>query len=199
MFLEHGFDHVRVSDIAEACHVSTKTVYNYFPTKESLLFDRGEALAATLEATIDESGDVLAAVLTLIRDDVCRLIASNRPLATVADSEGIRTVQAFTALVESKPSLRGAVGEQVERLTQLAARALAAQSGTSMESPENQIAASALISLWQVELRGLLRFADTDRPLSEVRDEVLKDIDQGAHWFRQCSKRSRPDSHNRSP
>lgn len=179
MFLERGFDHVRVSDIAEACHVSTKTIYNYFPTKESLLLDRGESLATSLETAMDESGDVLAAVLALIKDNVCRLVASAGPSATVADSEDIRTVKAFAALVESKPSLRGAVGEQVDRLTQLAARALAARSGTSMEAPENQIAASALISLWQVELRGLLRFANTNRPLCEVRDEVLSDVDRG--------------------
>jgi AcrR family transcriptional regulator len=40
MFLEHGFDEVRVADVAAACGVSEKTVYNYFPTKESLLLDR---------------------------------------------------------------------------------------------------------------------------------------------------------------
>ena len=42
MFLERGFDEVRVSEVAEACDVSEKTIYNYFPTKESLLLDREE-------------------------------------------------------------------------------------------------------------------------------------------------------------
>ena len=35
LFLERGFDAVRVAEIAEACGVSEKTVFNYFPTKES--------------------------------------------------------------------------------------------------------------------------------------------------------------------
>src|SRR5580698_5703192 len=46
MFLDAGFDEVRVADVAAACGVSEKTVYNYFPTKESLIFDRFEDMEA---------------------------------------------------------------------------------------------------------------------------------------------------------
>ena len=42
MFLDRGFDAVRVAEVAEACGVSEKTVFNYFPTKESLVLDRLE-------------------------------------------------------------------------------------------------------------------------------------------------------------
>lgn len=45
MFLERGFDAVRVSEIARACDVSEKTVFNHFPTKESLILDRGRPRA----------------------------------------------------------------------------------------------------------------------------------------------------------
>src|SRR6516165_10863466 len=47
MFLERGFDGVRVAEVAEACGVSEKTVFNYFPVKEALVMDR---LAATVAA-----------------------------------------------------------------------------------------------------------------------------------------------------
>src|SRR5208283_4204051 len=40
MFMERGFDGVRVAEVAAACGVSEKTVFNYFPTKESLVLDR---------------------------------------------------------------------------------------------------------------------------------------------------------------
>jgi AcrR family transcriptional regulator len=43
MFMERGFDAVRVAEVAEACGVSEKTVFNYFPTKESLILDRLDA------------------------------------------------------------------------------------------------------------------------------------------------------------
>ena len=54
MFLEQGFDAVRVTEIAEACGVSEKTVFNYFPTKESLILDRLEATVASLRTGLAE-------------------------------------------------------------------------------------------------------------------------------------------------
>src|SRR5271170_8511934 len=56
MFLEQGFDAVRVAEIAEACGVSEKTVFNYFPTKESLILDRLEATVASLRTGLAEPG-----------------------------------------------------------------------------------------------------------------------------------------------
>src|SRR5450756_1460711 len=47
-FLTEGFDHVSVARIAAACDVSQQTVFNYFPTKESMFFDRSESSAAAL-------------------------------------------------------------------------------------------------------------------------------------------------------
>src|ERR1022692_2985085 len=56
MFMERGFDAVRVTEIAEACGVSEKTVFNYFPTKESLILDRLESTMASLRAGLAEPG-----------------------------------------------------------------------------------------------------------------------------------------------
>src|SRR6195256_5661818 len=56
MFLERGFDHVRVAEVAEACGVSEKTVFNYFPTKESLVLDRLESTVAALRSGLAEPG-----------------------------------------------------------------------------------------------------------------------------------------------
>lgn len=42
LFLERGFDEVTIAEIAEAADVSVATVYNYFPAKEDLFFDREE-------------------------------------------------------------------------------------------------------------------------------------------------------------
>jgi AcrR family transcriptional regulator len=48
LFLERGFDAVTVADIARAADVAEKTVYNYFPAKEDLVFRRGAARRAEL-------------------------------------------------------------------------------------------------------------------------------------------------------
>jgi AcrR family transcriptional regulator len=42
LFLERGYDAVTVVDVAVAANVSEKTVFNYFATKEDLVFANAE-------------------------------------------------------------------------------------------------------------------------------------------------------------
>src|SRR5512143_2584120 len=67
MFLERGFDAVRVAEVAEACGVSEKTVFNYFPTKEALLLDRLEGTAGALRSGLaDAASSPVDAVLGVL-------------------------------------------------------------------------------------------------------------------------------------
>jgi AcrR family transcriptional regulator len=54
MFLDRGFDGVRVAEVAAACGVSEKTVFNYFPVKEALVMDRLEGTLAALSAGLSD-------------------------------------------------------------------------------------------------------------------------------------------------
>jgi len=42
LFRTHGYEHVRMRDVAKAADVAEQTLYNYFPTKEHLVFDRDQ-------------------------------------------------------------------------------------------------------------------------------------------------------------
>jgi Bacterial regulatory proteins, tetR family len=73
LFVVRGFDNVKVSEVAEIVGVSEKTVYNYFPTKESLVFDRAdegiERLARALRER--ESGESpVKAILGALKEDL---------------------------------------------------------------------------------------------------------------------------------
>src|SRR5689334_9757687 len=45
LFIERGFDHVTIAEVAAAANVSVNTIFNYFANKEELFFDRGEEVA----------------------------------------------------------------------------------------------------------------------------------------------------------
>src|SRR4051812_20471156 len=73
LFLERGFDAVTIAEIAEAADVSVNTVYNYFPTKESLFFDRSEGVVDRLSRFVRgrRAGESAAlAVLRELREEV---------------------------------------------------------------------------------------------------------------------------------
>ncbi|MEV7193279.1 TetR/AcrR family transcriptional regulator [Streptomyces sp. NPDC093510] len=73
LFLERGFVTVTIAEIAEAADVSVNTVYNYFPAKEDLFLDRGEAVVDRLSGYVRgrRAGEsAAAAVLRELRTDV---------------------------------------------------------------------------------------------------------------------------------
>src|ERR1700760_3967243 len=46
LFMERGFDAVTIDDIAAAADVGRMTVFNHFPRKEDMFFDREEEIQA---------------------------------------------------------------------------------------------------------------------------------------------------------
>src|SRR5580692_8599630 len=71
MFMERGFDAVRVTEVAAACDVSEKTVFNYFPTKESLILDRWDATQQALCAALaDPATSPVAAALRILTSEL---------------------------------------------------------------------------------------------------------------------------------
>lgn len=107
LFAEHGFEQVTVAQIAAAADVSVKTVFNYFPAKEDLFFDRADELVAGLEHVIAQR----PAGVT-ITEALRRLCADNRvPFpgagwAGLRDPEGYEAFHAFVATEHASPALR---------------------------------------------------------------------------------------------
>lgn len=66
LFIERGYSNVTTAEIAERAEVSLPTLFNYFPTKESLVFDEdAESEQQLVEAVINrkKGQTILAALL----------------------------------------------------------------------------------------------------------------------------------------
>jgi AcrR family transcriptional regulator len=150
MFLERGFDAVRVAEVAEACGVSEKTVFNYFPVKEALVMDRLEATLAALRAGLADAAVPPVQAAQLILDG--ELAGLTGWLAGQQDAGQVRqAVRRFGDLIRSTPALRAYQADMMERSVVVATEVLAARAGMTPDDPEPQIAARALLGLWRVQ------------------------------------------------
>jgi AcrR family transcriptional regulator len=179
MFTEHGFDAVRVAEVAAACGVSEKTVFNYFPTKESLVLDRLEPALASLRTRLADArvAPVEAALAVLERE----LGALTGQLARQDDpGQGREAIRRFGDLIRATPSLRAYQSEMIDRFAAEAAEVLAARAGMSADDPEPQIAARSLLGLWHVQASSLRRHLDGAATPERLRDLVSGDVRRAA-------------------
>jgi AcrR family transcriptional regulator len=108
LFAAHGYHAVTVVDVARAADVAEKTVYNYFPTKESLAFDRDEDELARLTAILRERPPN-SSPAAAIREDALALLAS---IADIPDDQLRGTVGVLATL---NPAVRRGCLEMFDR------------------------------------------------------------------------------------
>jgi AcrR family transcriptional regulator len=179
MFMERGFGAVRVAEVAEACGVSGKTVFNYFPTKESLVLDRWDTTMASLRTGLadPEVTPVEAAVRILDAE----LNGMTAWLAAQDDPDwAIASVRRFGELIRATPALRAHQRDVLDRLIEVAGGILAARAGMSPDDPEPQIAATALLGLWDVQFRSLRTCLDGTHAPAQIYQAVTADVHRAA-------------------
>jgi AcrR family transcriptional regulator len=178
MFIERGFDAVRVIEVAEACGVSDKTVFNYFPTKEALVLDRLEGTVASLRSGLAPGIPPVQAALRILDGELTAMTAM---LAGHDDPAGaIGQVKRFGDLIHQTPSLRAYQSDMMEQSVAVAAEILAGRAQMSPQDPEPQIAARALLGLWHVQAASLRRHLDGSRTPARVHDAVAADVRRAA-------------------
>ena len=179
MFLQRGFDEVKISEIAAACDVSEKTIYNYFPTKESLLLDREESSAASIRKALGPNAEHISPTEAVVRvlAEVMDQFVTN--LDEISDI-GFNVIVRFNDLIEGTPSLRAARDDMITRLAQVAAESLAARAAVDPSDPEPQIAADALLGLWRIYYGAILKYSEHDLSPAGVRDAVMNDVRRAA-------------------
>jgi hypothetical protein len=67
-----------------------------------------------------------------------------------------------------------------DQLVAVAAEILAARAGLRPDDPEPQIAATALLGLWEVQFGRLRMYLDGSRTPSQVHEAVTADVERAA-------------------
>jgi AcrR family transcriptional regulator len=179
MFVDRGFGAVRVAEVAAACGVSEKTVFNYFPTKESLVLDRLETTMASLRTGLtDPAVPPVQAALAILDRELAGLTAW---LAGQDNSaQAARAIRRFGDLIRATPSLRAYQADMMGQFVSVAAEILAARAGVSPDDPEPQIAARALLGLWHVQADSLRKHLDGSLAPARIHELVTADVRRAA-------------------
>lgn len=130
LFIEHGFEHVTIAQVATAAKVAKMTVTNYFPRKEDLVFDVHEEFANSLAATVGEP--VLETARQAYFEALDRRDAllgfSSREFARIVVSSDVLLARLRELHEERENRLAAALAQ---RMDPVSARAAAAQLATA--------------------------------------------------------------------
>src|SRR5258708_4240595 len=141
LFAERGFERVTVAEIARAADVSEQTVFNYFPTKEDLVYWRLGSFEEELLATVRDR-DAGESVLAAFR----RFILAQRGLLGDADPEAREQLVAFTRMITASPALLAREEQICEGYTTALAELIAGERSDDDEI-EARVTANALVGV----------------------------------------------------
>jgi AcrR family transcriptional regulator len=110
LFAIRGFESVTVAEIAAAADVSKVTVFNHFPRKEDMFFDRQPEAEAMLVAAVRDRGPGRTP-LGAVADLLLHLVDTSHPLCGVGPG-----YDGFIRIVLASPTLRARAREAVDEL-----------------------------------------------------------------------------------
>ena len=173
LFLERGFDNVTVDEIAAAADVGRMTVFNHFPRKEDMFFDRDEEGREMLRDALLQRDPRVAPIETL-RLLAHRLVVEQSPFVRfTVESQG------FIETIEGSETLKARARAIRDELAQVVRVALCECVGREPTDPDAHLAADLLLATWTVGLiqaHGIFR---QRRDTEEAKAAFLAIVDKG--------------------
>jgi AcrR family transcriptional regulator len=145
MFAERGFDAVTVAAVARRADVSEATVFNYFPTKEDLVYGRLEEFEATLVRMVRERapGQSITAAIS-------GFLLEQRGLLGASDPESHAQLVTVNRIIAASPSLLARERQIYDRYTRTLAALIAEQRGVGQDDAEPRDAEPWDVESWVV-------------------------------------------------
>ena len=174
LFVEHGFDAVTIDQIAEAADVGRMTVFNHFPRKEEMFFDRDAECHDLLRAALRQR-DRDTPPIEALRLFAHRLALDRSPYADF--TSGTRL---YVEAVERSETLKARARAMRDEFAGDLAAGLADCAGRAPDDPMAHLAAGLLVSTFSVAFvqahRDYRRTGDAER----AKALFLATIDRGA-------------------
>ena len=151
LFVERGFDAVPVAAVARAAEVSEATVYNYFPTKEDLVYQGMEAFESQLLAAVRDRppGESFVAAFG-------RFVLQPRGLLAAEDEDSVRFLVQVSTMIAASQALQTREREIFARYTASLAALIADDTGARTDDLRPWAVAYALMGVHQ-SLLGFVR------------------------------------------
>ena len=140
LFVARGFDRVTVAEVARAAEVAEQTVYNYFPTKEDLVFHRLETFEEELLEAIRSRG-AGESVLTAFGRFVLE------PRGMLADPSSSERIKPILRMISESPALIERERQALARYSSALAALLAEETGAAPDAIESRVVANALMGV----------------------------------------------------
>jgi AcrR family transcriptional regulator len=172
LFMERGFDHVTVDEIADAADVGRMTVFNHFPRKEDMFFDLDEEGRDTLREALRQRDPGIAPIETL-RLLAHRLIAEQSPFVEFSAQRFIETIEGSETLKARARAIR-------DELTHVVTVALSECVGREPTDPDAYLAAGLLLATWTVGFIQAHRTFRQKRDAEEAKAAFLAIVDKGS-------------------
>jgi AcrR family transcriptional regulator len=173
LFFERGFDHVTVDEIAAAADVGRMTVFNHFPRKEDMFFDRDEEGRAMLRDALRQRDPGVAPVEAL-RLLAHRLVAEHSPYLDFSAMG-----QAFIATIEGSETLKARARAIRDEIAQVVTEALSECAGREPIDPDARLAAGLLLATWTVAFTQAHRTFRQTQDAEQAKAVFLAIVDKG--------------------
>ena len=174
LFMERGFDAVTVDEIAEAADVGRMTVFNHFPRKEDMFFDRDEEGRELLREALRRR-DPGVAPIEALRRLAHRLVADERP-----EVEFSARSQTFAQTVEARETLKARARAIRDEIAHFMTQALAESVGNGVDDPAAYLAAGLLVAVWTVAFLQAHRTFRRSRSSAQAKAVFLDNVDKGS-------------------
>jgi AcrR family transcriptional regulator len=181
MFLVHGFEKVTVARVATACDLSEQTVFNYFPTKESMVFDRSDPSSGALANALRTRPDVALA------DIVTEVLSAQSPRIGHADQDNARALQLsrmYVDMVTNSPTLTAAQFSGLTRLADEVSAALADRNGLQADDPEVGVAAMTVVGIAVGQQHSIYRHVRHVASFTSLSRAVRSDLSRAVQLAR---------------